>query len=91
MIKFIIQTEFVDCICLAVRDSPVSCTLTEGAVQRGGFRWGPGCLIAAVLWGPGLVLSIGGHGAETSQAYGEPVITSWSSGLSVETTLSFKI
>ena len=70
---------------------PVGCTLTEGAVQRGGFRWGPGCLIAAVLWRPGLMLAIGGHGAQTSQAYGEPVITSWGSGLSVETTLSFEI
>ena len=75
----------------AVFDSPVCCTLTQGAVQRRGFRGGPRGLIAAVLWGSGLMLSVGGHGAETSQAYGEPVITSWSSSLSVETTLSFKI
>ena len=72
-------------------DSPVGCTLTEGAVQRRGFRGRPRGLIAAVLWGSGLMLPVGGHGAKTSQAYGEPVITSWSSSLSVETTLSFKI
>ena len=83
-------SEFVICN-FSVHDSPVGCTLTEGAVQRRGLRGRPGGLIAAVLWGPGLMLAVGGHGAQTSQAYGEPVITAWSSGLSIETTLSFEI
>ena len=72
-------------------DLPVGCTVTEGAVERGGLGGGPGGLVAGVLRGPGLVLSVRGHGAQTSQTDWEPVISSWSSGLSVKITLGFKI
>ena len=72
-------------------DLPVGCTVTEGAVERGRLGGGPGGLVAGVLRGPGLVLSVRGHGAQTSQTDWEPVISSWSSGLSVKITLGFKI
>ena len=71
--------------------SPVGSTVTQRAVQGGGLGGGAGGLIAALLWGPRLVLAIGGHGAKTTQTNGEPVISSWSSSLSVKTTLGFEI
>ena len=74
------------------RVSPVGCWVCERAVERWGFgRRGRSVIGGSILARPGLVLTVGGHGSQTSQTNGEPVVTSWSSCVAVETTLSLEI
>ena len=72
---------------------PVSCRVCEGAVEGGGLGGGGGGVVAGLtLRGPGLVLTIGAHRAQTPQAYREPVVTPWRPGcLAIEPALGLEI
>ena len=72
---------------------PVGCWVGEWAVEGGGLGGGGGRVVAGVtLGGPGLVLAIGGHGAQPTQAYREPVVSpGGAGGLAIEPALGLEI
>ena len=69
---------------------PVGCCVCQRAVEGGCLGRRCWSVIRSILWGSWLMIAIGGHGAQTSQTYGESVVSScWSPCVAIESTLCF--
>ena len=86
-----LQEQFQEFFIMTKNDKiPVGCCVCQRAVQ--GWCLGRRCwsVIGSILWGSWLMIAIGGHGAQTSQTYGESVVSScWSPCVAIESTLCF--
>ena len=70
---------------------PVGCCVCQGAVQGGCLGRRCWSVVGSILWWSWIMIAVRGHGSQPSQTYGEPVVTSWSSCVPIESTLCFKI